>query len=411
MLKKLKIKFILTNLFLVGVVVVATFSALCLLIYAGEEAKLTHRLEDNIESIANSNIPYDSQLQGEHESIVYLKEFVLLVDADGNIITATEHDIDEKSLQEAIILMLQSKYDRGNLKALNLSFLKQESEHGTILSLVSREHLEARVKESVSQCTLAAIVAFFLFLFISARLANMAIAPVEKAWEQQKQFLADASHDLKTPLTVILANNNIISSHKDETVNSQMKWIESTSEEAGRMSDLVNKMLELAKSEAAREELKLGESSISDLVENSILQFEVVAFERGITIDSDIDPYVIGKTHKATFSKVLEILFDNAIKYSDENGKIFVTLSQTSKRIIFTITNHGEHIKEEDIPHVFERFYRSNKERKVGGHGLGLSLAKKKCDMIGAKLSVMSDELNGTTFTLSMKSKRKSKIR
>ena len=94
-----------------------------------------------------------------------------------------------------------------------------------------------------------------------------------------------------------------------------------------------------------------------------------------------------------------------------ENGKIYVTLSQTSKRIIFTITNHGEHIKEEDIPYIFERFYRSNKERKVGGHGLGLSLAKKKCDMIGAKLSVMSDEINGTTFTISMKSNRKSKVR
>ena len=177
------------------------------------------------------------------------------------------------------------------------------------------------------------------------------------------------------------------------------------------MSDLVNKMLELAKSEAAREELKLGESSISDLVENSILQFEVVAFEKGIIIESDIDPYIIGRTHRATFSKVLEILFDNAIKYSNENGKIYVTLSQTSKRIIFTITNHGENIKEEDIPYIFERFYRSNKERKVGGHGLGLSLAKKKCDMIGAKLSVMSDEINGTTFTISMKNKRKSKVR
>lgn len=411
MLKKLKIKFILTNMFLVGVVVVATFSALCLLIYVNEEAKITSRLEENIGYVANSTVPYHPQLRNEQESIVYHTEFVVLVDANGYIITQTEHSISEKSLNEAIPIILQSKYDRGNIKSLNLSFLRQNTEAGAIISFVSREHLEARVYESTTQCAIAAIVAFFLFLFISARLANIAIAPVEKAWEQQKQFLADASHDLKTPLTVILANNNIISSHKEETVESQMKWIESTSEEAGRMSDLVNKMLELAKSEAAREELKLGESSISELVENSILQFEVVAFEKGVTIESEIDPYIIGITHRATFSKILEILFDNAIKYSNENGKIFVTLSQTSKRIIFTITNHGEHIKEEDIPYIFERFYRSNKERKVGGHGLGLSLAKKKCDMIGAKLSVMSDELNGTTFTISMRSKRRSKVR
>ena len=411
MLKKLKIKFILTNMFLVGVVVVATFSALCLLIYANEEAKLTNRLTEDIAIMTNSPIPFRPQLRDELEGISYQTELVILLDKDGNVITATEHDIDKNTLSDAIAIILENQYERGNLHDLKLSFLRQEKGNNTIVSLVSREYLEDRVYESTSQCAIAAIVAFFLFLFISARLANIAIAPVEKAWEQQKQFLADASHDLKTPLTVILANNNIISSHKEETVDSQMKWIESTSEEATRMSDLVNKMLELAKSEAAREELKLGESSISDLVENSILQFEVVAFEKGITIESDIDPYVIGRTHRATFSKVLEILFDNAIKYSNENGKIYVTLSQTSKRIIFTITNHGEHIKEEDIPYIFERFYRSNKERKVGGHGLGLSLAKKKCDMIGAKLSVMSDEINGTTFTISMKSNRKSKVR
>jgi signal transduction histidine kinase len=245
-----------------------------------------------------------------------------------------------------------------------------------------------------------------LFLIISKILADIARAPVEKAWEQQKQFLADASHDLKTPLTVILANNNILSAHKNETVESQMKWIESTSEEAGRMSDLVNKMLELAKSEASKEELRLGEIDLSEVVENSILQFEVVAFEKNITIESGIQPDIHLRTHRSTLSKVLEILFDNAIKYSEENGTISVALYKSSKKIYFTINNKGEYIKPHELPHVFERFYRTNKEREVGGHGLGLSLAKKKCDMLGCKIKVESNEEDGTTFTITFKSRR-----
>ena len=172
------------------------------------------------------------------------------------------------------------------------------------------------------------------------------------------------------------------------------------------MSDLINKMLELAKSEATKEELKIGEINLSELVENSILQFEVVAFEKNISIESGIQPDIVVRTHAPTFSKVLEILFDNAIKYSDENGKISIALYQTSKKAYFTINNKGEYIDPEDIPHVFERFYRTNKERKVGGHGLGLSLAKKKCDMLGCKLSVDSNKEDGTTFTITLKAKK-----
>ena len=235
----------------------------------------------------------------------------------------------------------------------------------------------------------------------------MAIAPIEKAWEQQKQFLADASHDLKTPLTVILANNNIITSHPNESVESQMKWIESTSEEASRMTELVNKMLELAKGEETKEELRIGEVDLSELVENSILQFEVVAFEKNVTIESGIQPNMIARTHPSTFSKVLEILFDNAIKYSEENSKISIALYQSGKKIYFTINNKGEYISQEDLPHIFERFYRTNKERNIDGHGLGLSIAKKKCDMMGCKLTVESNEYDGTTFTITLKARKK----
>lgn len=390
---------------LVGIVIVTVFSALCLLIYITEENKLSITLEDHL-NIVQGDIPSLPSTLKEPDNFVYDISLVVLIDKEGQIIASTKSDINEAVLKRAIFVAHNIDRNRGNILPLNISFMKTNAPHGTLIAFVSREHLNERVRESVCQSAVAVMVSLLLFLYISKRLADMAIAPVEKAWNQQKQFLADASHDLKTPLTVILANNNIVASHKNETVESQMKWIESTSEEAGRMRNLINNMLELAKGEAAKEELKIGEIDLSEAVENSILQFEVVAFEKNIAIESGIQPNIIVKTHRATFSKILEILFDNAIKYSKEGGKISVALYQSSKKVYFTINNQGDYIKPDELPHVFERFYRTNKEREVGGHGLGLSIAKKKCDMIGAKISVESNEEDGTTFTITLKAKK-----
>lgn len=407
MLKKLKRKFILNNMLLVSIVLTVIFSLICAINYVREENRITSALDENIQQAQKANLPYLPILPAENDNVVYDIAFTVLLDEEGCIITQMGNEMDQNDFYVAVQTAFDAGYGRGTLNMLNLSYKSVSTPQGVLIAFVSREHLVSRMTDTVSQAMFAELISLLLFLYISKRLADIAIAPVEEAWLQQKQFIADASHDLKTPLTVILANNNILAAHKDETVESQMKWIESTSEEAGRMSDLINKMLELAKNEAAQEELKLGEINISELVENSILQFEVVAFERNISIESGIQPRIIARTHAPTFAKVLEILFDNAIKYSDEGGTISIALYRSSKKIHFTINNKGEYIRAEDLPHIFERFYRTNKEREVGGHGLGLSLAKKKCDLLGAKISVESNPDDGTTFTITLKSKNK----
>lgn len=405
MLKKLKLKFILNNMLLVSIVLLTVFSSLCLLNYVREENKIGNALDENIKAAKLTALPTVPITPNENERN-YEVSLTTLVGESGEIVTYIGEGLSGDDLSEAISQAFSSEYERGTMYSLNLSFKKEKVMNGTLISFVSREELNTRMSEVITQALAASIVSLLLFLYISKRLADISIAPVEEAWKQQKQFLADASHDLKTPITVILANNNIVSAHKDSTVGSQMKWIESTSEEAERMRDLVNKMLELAKSEAMNEDLKFGEINVSDAVENAILQFEVVAFERNVSIDSGVQPDIIVKTNRATLSKVLEILFDNAIKYSNEGSKISVALYQSSKKVYFTINNTGEYINKEDLPHIFERFYRANKERSVGGHGLGLSLAKKKCDLLGIKISVESNPEDGTTFTLQMKAKK-----
>ena len=304
MLKKLKIRLILHNILILGIVFALLFAAFSLFVYIREEIEITNALKENIMSAAG-NFGGMGSIPNPDEKI-YDVSITVLVSPKGEIIYSNKTDTDMQSIKDAIRYAMEWDSDRGIYFDQNLSFLRQSTTKGIIISFLSREHINARLKENLVQGALTGLVFMLVFSFISIRLASMALAPVEKAWEQQKQFLADASHDLKTPLTVILANNNIISSHRDQTVESQMKWIESTNEEAGRMSDLVNKMLELAKGEEAKEELKIGEVNLSEVVENSILQFEVVAFEKDVSIESGIQPNIIAKTHSPTFSKVLE---------------------------------------------------------------------------------------------------------
>ena len=390
---------------ILGIVFALLFAAFSIITYIIEETKITNTLKENMEK--SKDIFFEDSIDTlRPEDKIYNVSFTVFVDENGTVLNQTENNTQEGTLKVLIEYAMNSESERGNHDEKEISFMRKSTDGGYLISFLSREHLKERLTENLSLGALAAFIFLLVFWAISIRFASIALAPVEKAWEQQKQFLADASHDLKTPLTVILANNNIIASHKDQTVESQIKWIESTTEEAGRMSDLVNKMLELAKSEAARDELRIGEVDLSELVENSILQFEVVAFEKNLKIESGIQPNIFARTHAPTLSKVLEILFDNAIKYSEENGKISVALYQTGKKTYFTINNHGECISPDEIPHIFERFYRTSKERKVGGHGLGLSIAKKKCDMLGCKLSVESKEEDGTTFTIKLKARK-----
>ena len=352
MLKKLKIKFILHNMLLLSLVAAIITAALFLFIYFREETKITRELEGNTMA-SMAALPQIEEAESKKESLAYDVSFTALINSSNHIISHTSTEVEAKLIREMVHLAVTTGLDRGiiTVDTTNISFMKTQTRMGTLISFVSRENLEERMSETVWQSILGGFISLLLFFYINLRFANMAIAPIEDAWNQQKQFIADASHDLKTPLTVILANNNIISAHKDETVESQMKWIESTSEEATRMSDLINKMLELAKGEAAREDLRLGEINISELVENSILQFEVVAFEKNITIESGIQADIFALTHTSTLSKILEILFDNAIKYSEEGGKITVILYKSSKKIYLSIKSQA-HLPTPCVPKV-----------------------------------------------------------
>lgn len=408
MLKKLKLKFILINMLLVAAVLLTVAAANIASVYRIERAQTERSLDRIFDMAGRTDAPPEFDGRGNmpqmgKDELPDIYAFLVLVDENGGVVRryAVNADMDGETLSAAIAAALSGE-DRGTLSKQQLLYEKRQSGEGTLIAFASSAAMNARITQTALSSALMFAVSLLPLLGIGIFLSNMAVKPAERAWQQQKQFVADASHDLKTPLTVILANNNILRAHADETVASQIKWIESTDEEAGRMRALTDKLLELARTENLKNTVTLAATDVSALCEQTALQFEPVAFEKGVAVESDVEPQITVKTDAESFSRLAYILVDNAVKYSKSGGTVKVLLKKEKHGVKFAVQNFGEVISEEDLPHLFERFYRADKVRSVGGYGLGLSIAKNIAEALGGSITAQSDEKNGTVFTVTL---------
>lgn len=318
--------------------------------------------------------------------------------------------ISESVLLRANDLAMESPEEHGDLEEFGLLFAKAPYEGRFIVAYGDDASTTTWRGLAWTLCGVG-LVALVVFFLINIYFSRWALRPVRESIEQQQQFTADASHELKTPLTVILANMAILRSSANETVGSQIQWVDSTQKEAERMQLLVSDMLDLAKLKTVPESVEdKVKFDFSDLVEGEVLQFESVAFERGITMDSTIDAalYVFGNPER--FGRMVSTLIDNACKYVNDGGVIDVRL--TSQRgggikapsAVLTIRNTGPVISDEDLPHLFNRFYRADKARtgSKGGYGLGLAIAKEIALDANGDITVQSSEEDGTAFTVTI---------
>ena len=244
--------------------------------------------------------------------------------------------------------------------------------------------------------------------FVSILLAHLITRPVKRAWDQQTQFIADASHELKTPLTVILADTDIIAAHPQTQVAEQMKWVCGIKDEAKHMKGLVEELLFLARNDeggaGAGAHGKQEPINLSALAQESCLAFDAVAFEANVELNEDIEDDVEIRADKIQVERLIRSLIDNAVKYAGTQGRVTVKLHKKKKdRAVFTVNNTGPVIPANELPHVFDRFWRSDTSRTRGttaSYGLGLAIAKSIAQAQGADISVTSTERDGTTFTV-----------
>lgn len=239
------------------------------------------------------------------------------------------------------------------------------------------------------------IGALLLFLLISFGLSQWALKPVEQSWAQQKQFVSDASHELKTPLTVILANMDIL-----EQENGENNWLSASRSEAMHMKKLIENMLFLTRSDEGRQSLQMEAIKLSSIVGEAALAFEAVAYEKEVTLKQNINQGLTIQGDRALIKQLVSILLDNAIKYTPKGGKIDFNLKKERDRAVISVCNSPSYIPPEQISHIFDRFYRTDDARTKtqGGYGLGLAIASEIALQHGATIKAHSIKGEGTTF-------------
>ena len=291
--------------------------------------------------------------------------------------------------------------DFGHLPEYDLYYKKQGSDSDLRIVLADSAYLSSRVWRSALALLGVYVLALGLFFLISLRLSRLAARPLEQAVEMERQFVADISHDLKTPITVVLANNAILKSAPEATVGEQAQWIDSTGDAARSMMDMVEQMLTLSSLESAGRRVEKRPVNLSACAEKSVLQLESLAYDRGVTLRDDIAPGISVLGDEDGCLRILSGLIENALKYEPAGGRVEIRLTREKKKAVLTVSNPGSRIAPEDLPHIFERFYRGDKARGgSSGHGLGLPIVRQLCDSLGADIKVSSNEAEGTVFTV-----------
>ena len=416
MIKTLKRKFVAVIMVLVGTVLIAVLGSSYAATWTTQhelvENSLAHGLERGVRELPRwSNIGGPAN---DGAPTTRMSMLVLSVDMDSNGIVLDTNEapviIDSSALESILKAALESSesmhWDYDDHIAWKRAQLSDGSWRVVIADTSSVDHF---LQNQAVRNTLIIVIALAVLLAIAIGLSTWILQPVEYAWESQRQFIADASHELKTPLAVIIANSQILA--KDESIPEEsMRWIESISEESQHMKSLVEELLELARTDetitGAQGVMKQEPVDFSAIVENAALEFDAIAYEHGNEIKEDIEEGAVVTGDREWLERLCKILVDNACKYSYVGEPITVSLKKESRRCVLSVNNHGNVIDAEDLPHVFDRFYRTDKARSrdahTGGFGLGLAIAKGICVSHGGDISVASNETSGTTFTATL---------
>ena len=341
--------------------------------------------------------------------------------ADRTVMQLTDRSgatVPEALLVHAIPEVVSAEAPWGYLPDVGLYFAKHEA--GPDLMVAFADGSAADGWRSLALVlTAVGLGALGLLFLLNLVFSRWALRPVQQAWAQQQQFIADASHELKTPLTVILANNAILRQRGSDTIASQRQWIESTQMEAERMQGLVTDMLDLARPAPEGAQTSEGPAAVVDLsrlVEGEALTFEAVAFERELMWECAIDKGITVRGNATRLQRAVAVLLDNACKYTNAGGTVTVTLRAHAGEAVLSVRNSGEPIDEADLPHLFDRFYRADAARthnaadaennggepgaETGGYGLGLAIARDIAQAHKGTIAVTSTAQEGTTFTL-----------
>ena len=393
MIRKLRLKIVGISVVTVAVVLVSALVILALSTRSqmaqSSEARLYEALEGKLDK---SELPGSSGLPC----------FVAEVYSGGTIRLSgsSYYNLqDEEMVIHIVQAALEREDDSGVLGDYSLRYLRRIGVVSVRIAFTDCTMEQATMRSLLLRSGLVALAALAVLAGLSYCLAGLVVGPVKRAWQEQKQFVSDASHELKTPLTVILSSSELAAEEQD--VQRTKQYVEGIHAESLRMKALVEDMLTLARTESGtRPETEAVD--LSDTVLESVLAFEPVAFESGRELVYDIQPELTVMGSGVQLRRLTDILLDNAVKYAAEGTPVRLLLRQEGRCAALRVENRGETIPAEKLRHIFDRFYRADESRSGGeGFGLGLAIAQSIAQSHGGSIGCASEE-GVTRFTVTL---------
>lgn len=374
MLKKLRVKFVLINMTIVTLMLCVIFA----MNYHFTQLGLENRSLDMMRSVATD--PFRFGMPSDAETVqTHLPYMTVWLGSGGGVVTVDGYyDLtDEAALRSLIKAAQAGTSPTGVLEDYGLRYLRLTQQQRGCIVFADITSERTTLSSIAANSVIIGLAAFAVFLAVSVLLSHWAVKPVEQAWRQQRQFVADASHELKTPLTVIAANAELLQEPEYAPAD-KARFAAGIQTMAHQMRGLVEQLLSLARADSAQQDTPMVTLDLSALTEDALLPFEPVFFERGLTLDSRIEPDIRVRGCERELRQVVHILLDNAAKYADVPGRVEVTLAlHRRNRCLLTVSDTGKPIPPEVLPHLFERFYRADAARsRDGSFGLGLSIAR-----------------------------------
>ena len=423
-LKKLRLRFVLTCAITAGILLIVLFSVLWIINLRNQINEIKIGLDtvlelQGYEITPPSELPIPPDFDGDEVSegrSFYSRAVLFSVSENGiigyqNIFDNHPYLEETDDLNEVInATILAANAERNFYEVNDHYYVASMRAHVNYTDYVFFDWSAERslILRSGFWFIMAYVFAITSVALIAYLLSDRVLQPVDESISKGKKLIANASHELKTPLTIISANLSVIQSEPDSTVKANEKWFETIEEQVDRTNGLILDMLELSKMEDSAGEDK-EPINLSEVVMGSTLAVEALCYEKSIVLNEIIEDGVTVLGVKKAIERLTIILLDNAIKYTPFGGNISVKLFKRKKNIVLSVRNTGEGISEEDLPHVFERFYKGDRARTQGknnkSYGLGLAIAKAIAEHHDAKIECRSVMNEYTEFTVTFRSK------
>lgn len=366
--------------------------------YVGIKNNLT-RINTMINGIPNKK-PDDDYLN--NRIIMDYNIYTFILNHNNTIVDKISHseiNVDSNKVIKAKEIIKNNNDSKLSIGCLYFSDISYNFKYGESLILIDISNIRKSLLSTLFISLIGLIMFEGLVYYVCKKITKWITEPAKDAFLKQKEFIADASHELKTPLAVITLSTDCI-----DITKKNEKYINNIKTESERMNNLITKLLDLSISENKDNRELYTLNDLSKIASKRVLVFESLAYENKVNIESNIEENIYFKCNKNDIDEVISILIDNAIKHSYKDSIIKVCLYKDKNNIILDVINNGDEIKDDELTKIFERFYRADKSRNrsTNRYGLGLAIAKNIINNHNGEIKAISKN-NLTTFRVIFK--------